>query len=100
MKDANAKTTGASVFAYHVRAEERYVVVECDAIGSALCIDEHQSSQDDIIYRTDIGYIRLFDKRESGETINVVYEFDANTLKMSQHPLLKASDVEVRFNKQ
>lgn len=68
-------------------------------LSFSLCIDESQSSSDDIIYRTDIGYIRLFDKRESGETINVVYEFDPNTLKMVQHPLLRPSEVEVRFNK-
>jgi len=27
--------------------------------------------------------MRLYDKRESGETINVVYDFDVNTLRMT-----------------
>ncbi|HNC86992.1 MAG TPA: sugar phosphate nucleotidyltransferase, partial [Agitococcus sp.] len=35
LQDANAKTTGASVFAYHVQDPERYGVVEFDANGRA-----------------------------------------------------------------
>jgi len=40
LKDANAKTTGASVFAYHVQDPERYGVVEFDANGRAISIEE------------------------------------------------------------
>jgi len=40
LKDANAKTTGASVFAYHVQDPERYGVVEFDANGRAMSIEE------------------------------------------------------------
>ncbi|MCL6263657.1 glucose-1-phosphate thymidylyltransferase RfbA [Craterilacuibacter sp. RT1T] len=40
LKDASAKTEGASVFAYHVHDPERYGVVEFDSSGKALSIEE------------------------------------------------------------
>ena len=40
LKRADAQTTGASVFAYHVKDPERYGVVEFDATGKALSIEE------------------------------------------------------------
>ena len=40
MADANAKTQGATVFAYHVRDPERYGVVAFDAQGKANSIEE------------------------------------------------------------
>ncbi|NDV13303.1 glucose-1-phosphate thymidylyltransferase RfbA [Crenobacter caeni] len=40
LQDANSKTSGASVFAYHVNDPERYGVVEFDASGKALSIEE------------------------------------------------------------
>lgn len=65
-------------------------------ISCSLCVDENASTDDDTIYKTDIGYMRMFDKRESGKTINVVYKFDENTLRMSEHDVLQAKDVEVK----
>jgi glucose-1-phosphate thymidylyltransferase len=40
LRSAAAKTAGASVFAYHVQDPERYGVVEFDAAGRALGIEE------------------------------------------------------------
>jgi glucose-1-phosphate thymidylyltransferase len=40
MASAAARKTGASVFAYHVRDPERYGVVEFDAAGKAISIEE------------------------------------------------------------
>ncbi len=40
MRDAAAEPSGASVFAYHVHDPERYGVVEFDAAGRALTIEE------------------------------------------------------------
>jgi len=40
LRAANAKETGASVFAYPVQDPERYGVVEFDAIGHAVSIEE------------------------------------------------------------
>ena len=52
-------------------------------ISCSLVVDQGRTNGDDIVYRTDIGYMRLYDKRESGETINVIYDFDVNTLRMT-----------------
>lgn len=40
LRNANTKSNGASVFAYHVNDPERYGVVEFDASGKALSIEE------------------------------------------------------------
>ncbi|MDC7710346.1 glucose-1-phosphate thymidylyltransferase RfbA [Vogesella indigofera] len=40
LRQANAKGSGASVFAYHVHDPERYGVVEFDAAGNAISIEE------------------------------------------------------------
>ena len=40
LKRADAQTSGVSVFAYHVKDPERYGVVEFDASGKALSIEE------------------------------------------------------------
>ncbi|NLX17541.1 MAG: glucose-1-phosphate thymidylyltransferase RfbA, partial [Ramlibacter sp.] len=40
LQQANARTSGATVFAYHVQDPERYGVVEFDAQGKAIGIEE------------------------------------------------------------
>jgi replicative DNA helicase len=69
-------------------------------ISCSLCINESMSNDDDLVYYEDIGYLRMFDKRETGLTINQVYEFDKQTLKMVPHPTETPQSVEVKVNKQ
>ena len=45
LKDANRQTTGATVFAYAVHDPERYGVVEFDANGRAVSLEEKPPSQ-------------------------------------------------------
>lgn len=52
-------------------------------VSCSLVVDQGRTNGDDVVYRTDVGYMRLYDKRESGETINVIYDFDVNTLRMT-----------------
>ena len=40
LQDVSQRTTGATVYAYHVRDPERYGVVEMDASGKAISIEE------------------------------------------------------------
>ncbi len=40
LKDASDKTTGATVFAYHVQDPQRYGVVEFDSHGAAISLEE------------------------------------------------------------
>ena len=56
-------------------------------VSCSLVVDNERTNGDDIVYRNDLGYLRLFDKRDSGETINVVYNFDSNTLMMESSGL-------------
>ena len=44
LKSAIARQTGARVFAYHVQDPERYGVVEFDALGKALSLEEKPAS--------------------------------------------------------
>lgn len=44
LDSANKKTSGASVFAYHVHEPERYGVVEFDQTGKAISVEEKPSS--------------------------------------------------------
>jgi KaiC/GvpD/RAD55 family RecA-like ATPase len=68
-------------------------------ISCSLCIDTEISNDDDVIYREDIGYLRLFDKRETGLTINQVYQFDKKNLKMVKHPTETPQSVEVKMKR-
>jgi KaiC/GvpD/RAD55 family RecA-like ATPase len=64
-------------------------------ISCSLCVDQQESTDDDLIYRTDIGYLRLFDKRESGKTINVIYELDPIAMRMRETDIVP-SFVEIK----
>jgi len=60
-------------------------------VSCSLVVDTERTLDSDVVYRNDVGYLRLFDKRDSGETINVVYNFDPNTLMMSSSNIDPAS---------
>jgi replicative DNA helicase len=68
-------------------------------ISCSLCVNEYDSTEDDVVYHEDIGYLRLFDKRETGLTINQVYQFDKATLRMEKHQTETPKSVEVKTNR-
>jgi len=68
-------------------------------ISCSLCVDQEESTDDDLIYRTDIGYLRLFDKRESGKTINVIYNLDPIAMRMRESDIVP-SFTEVKVKEQ
>jgi replicative DNA helicase len=68
-------------------------------ISCSLCVNEYDSTEDDVVYHEDIGYLRLFDKRETGLTINQVYQFDKATLRMEKHQTETPKSVEVKVNR-
>ena len=49
-------------------------------------------------YLNEQGYIRLWDKRASGDTVSIVYEFDRNKLIMTESHV-KPEDVEIEETK-
>jgi replicative DNA helicase len=53
-------------------------------IMTSLCIDEMRSTETATEYMSDKGYLRLYDKRGSGQTVNVIYDFNPLTLSMTQ----------------
>jgi predicted ATP-dependent serine protease len=56
-------------------------------IMTSLCIDESRSSGEVTEYLEDKGYVRLYDKRGSGKTVNVIYQFDQTTLEIIETEL-------------
>ena len=73
----------------------------------SLLIDKPNSMVDQIEYRNDLGYIKCWNKRGTGQTTNIIYSFDSKKLKMEETNLppfkfevdiktLKASN-DVRF---
>ena len=52
-------------------------------IMTSLCIDEERSGET-IEYLEDYGYLRLYDKRGSGKTVDVIYHFDCSTLEIKE----------------
>jgi replicative DNA helicase len=53
-------------------------------IQMSLLVDDFRSSGNTTEYLTDKGYIRFFNKRGSGNTINIIYNFDKNTLNIKE----------------
>jgi replicative DNA helicase len=64
----------------HIRGSEKILDNVDFIIQMSLIKDENRNGQ----YLTDKGYIRFFNKRGSGNTINVIYNFDKATLTITE----------------
>ena len=63
-----------------IRGSEKILDNVDFVIQMSLIKDENRNGQ----YLTDTGYIRFFNKRGSGNTINVIYKFDKTTLTIEE----------------
>ncbi len=54
----------------------------------SLLIDKENSVVDQIEYRNDLGYIKCWNKRGTGQTTNIIYQFDSKKLTMSETSLV------------
>ncbi len=66
-----------------VRGSEKIIDNVDFVIQMSLLIDEFRSGES-IEYLTDKGYIKFFNKRGSGNTVNVIYDFDKTTLTIKE----------------
>lgn len=62
----------------HARGSEK-IIDNCDFYICPSLVQDHSIVEE---YRKDIGYIRLVNKRGSGNTVNVIYGFDRKRLAM------------------
>jgi hypothetical protein len=67
-----------------IRGSEKVIDNSDAAIYLSQIVDADKSFDNLTEYRKDIGYIRCYNKRGSGNYTNVVYDFDENTLLMSE----------------
>jgi len=67
-----------------IRGSEKILDNVDFVIMMSLIIDGAWSDENNIVYYDRKGYIRFFNKRGSGKTINIIYEFDPRTLTMTQ----------------
>lgn len=67
-----------------IRGSEQ-ILDNCDmAVGFSLLIDEEKSTTENIEYRNDKGYMRFYNKRGSGKTINIIYDFSPQQLMLRE----------------
>jgi hypothetical protein len=64
----------------HIRGSEKILDNVDFVVMMSLLEDEANGGE----YYRDKGYIRLFNKRGSGNTVNVIYDFDCKTLTMKE----------------
>ena len=66
--------------ASYVRGSEK-IIDDCDfQMMFSLCQDQMNPE----LYLNDVGYVRLFDKRGTGMTKDIIYDFDVYTLRMTE----------------
>lgn len=66
-----------------IRGSEKIIDNVDFVIQMSLLVDEFRSGES-TEYLTDKGYIKFFNKRGSGNTVNVIYDFDKSTLTMKE----------------
>lgn len=67
----------------YIRGSEKILDNVDFVIQMSLLIDEFKSG-DTTEYMSDKGYVRMYNKRGSGNTINVIYDFDYTTLMIKE----------------
>lgn len=95
-KGAELHTRDVSKF---IRGSEKILDNVDFKLMFSLLIDETRSTAKNIIYRTDKGFIKFHNKRGSGNTLDLIYDFDPATLtiKETREP---AINYEVEFSKE
>jgi hypothetical protein len=79
----------------YIRGSEK-IGDNCDfIIQMSLIQDRDTIKDDDCEYVQDLGYARLYDKRGSGKTKNIIYRFNSQKLKMEE-TTIDPSTVEVK----
>ena len=68
----------------YIRGSEKILDNVDFVIQMSLIIDEFKSSKDNVEYERDRGFIKFFNKRGSGNTVNVIYNFDPTKLLISE----------------
>lgn len=81
-----------------IRGSEKILDNVDFTITTSLIIDQDISTKESIEYRNDIGYLRMYNKRGSGRTINLVYSFNPRRLSMTE-TMIDPSSIEVAVNK-
>lgn len=80
-----------------IRGSEKILDNVDFVIMMSLVVDVENSASKSVEYLKDEGYIRFFNKRGSGNTVNVVYEFDSKRLEIKETDKdPKMADVEFR----
>jgi replicative DNA helicase len=67
-----------------IRGSEKILDNVDFVIQMSLLIDATRSSGQTVEYMTEKGYIRFFNKRGSGNTINIIYDFDKTMLNITE----------------
>ena len=83
----------------YIRGSEKILDNVDFVIQMSLIIDEFKSSAGNIEYEKDRGFIKFFNKRGSGNTVNAIYNFDSTKLLISESSEDPNTLVEVKTKK-